>query len=100
MILLTQIFHHLNCETVVMAKKSKWTAEDRIIELIAWELNIPSSRINPHTDLIDDLYLDSLDKDLLIAKLESQFGVFLNQEQAAKIDTVRDASFFLQQNAA
>ena len=83
-----------------MAKKSKWTAEDRIIELIAWELNIPSSRINPHTDLVDDLYLDSLDKDLLIAKLESQFGVFLNQEQAAKIDTVRDASFFLQQNAA
>jgi acyl carrier protein len=85
----------------VVITKHKWTPEDRIIEMIAWMLNIPSSQINPFTDLVDDLYLDSIDRVLLIAKLESQFGVYLSKEEVASIETVRDAStYFLRKHAA
>ncbi|MCB9081555.1 MAG: hypothetical protein H6555_07585 [Lewinellaceae bacterium] len=74
--------------------------EDRIMEVIARMLHIPSSNINPFTDLTDDLYLDDLDRSLLIANLERQFGVYLTQEQVSSIVTVRDASDLMQNHAA
>lgn len=85
----------------MVATKHNWTPEDRIMERIAWMLNVPSSKINPNTDLVDDLYLDPLDKSLLIATLERQYGIFLTREEVASIDTVGDASrYFLQKNVA
>lgn len=73
---------------------------DQIIDMISWALNIPVSRINPNTDLIDDLYLDQIDRDLLIAKLESRLGVFLSPDEVAHIRTVRDASLCFSGKAA
>ena len=74
--------------------KAKFPSEDHLIEFIAWSLNIPVSRINPHTDLVDDLYLDQ------IAALENRFGIYLSSEEVDRIDTVRDASQSLQRHAA
>ena len=86
---------------LVVLRKSKSTTEDRVIEVISFTLNIPSSRIHPHTDLRDDLFLDALDILLLIAKLESRFHVFLTPEEAESIETVSDAArFFIRQPAA
>jgi len=66
--------------------------EDRVIEQIAYELNIPTSLLNPYTDLIDDLYLDALDRSLLIARLEQYFQVMLTREEVVGIQTIRDAA--------
>lgn len=74
--------------------------EERIIALISFYLKIPSSHINPYTHFQDDLHLDELDRMLLIAKLESQFNAFLTNEEAAALQTVRDASLFLTKYAA
>jgi len=64
--------------------------------MISWSLHIPVSRINPNTDFADDLHLDQLDRELLIADLENRLGIYLSQEEVASIETVRDASHFLQ----
>ncbi|MCG8326851.1 MAG: acyl carrier protein [Chitinophagales bacterium] len=74
--------------------------QERIIDLISWKLNVPSSSIHPHTRLQDDLNLDAIDMLLLIAELESRFDVYLTKEEVEAIGTVRDASFYLQRNAA
>ena len=73
--------------------------EDRVIESVAWELNIPATMLNPYTDLTDDLYLDTIDRDLLIAKLERDFDVILSREEVASIDTIRDATQCIQLHA-
>lgn len=75
--------------------------QDRIINVISWSLNVPSSKIRPYTRLADDLFLDEIDLLLLIAQLERDFNVFLTREEVERIETVQDASsFFLQKHAA
>lgn len=70
------------------------------MDVVSWILDIPNNRINPYTDFIDDLYLDALERDLLIAKLEHIFGVVLSTEEVASIDTIQDAQRCFQRHAA
>ena len=84
----------------MVATTKKVPSTDLIIEMISWSLHIPVSRINPKTDLVDDLHLDQMDRELLIADLENRLGIFLSPEEVASIETVRDASRFLQKKAA
>jgi acyl carrier protein len=75
--------------------------EKHMIDLISSNLRIPSAQINLYSDLDDDLHLDTIDKVLLIADLEAQFGVFLSPEEAASIQTVQDVChYFIQRCAA
>jgi acyl carrier protein len=77
------------------------TMEKHMIDLISSNLRIPSAQINLYSDLDDDLHLDTIDKVLLIADLEAQFGVFLSPEEAASIQTVQDVChYFIQRCAA
>lgn len=71
-----------------------------IIDLISWSLNIPTNRIYPHSSLVDDLYLDAVDKMLLIVELENRLQVYLTPEQAAAIETVQDASNYFTRGVA
>ena len=82
----------------MIAKKA--TTQDKVISLISFKLNVPSSRINPYTHLEDDLHLDDFDLMLLIAELESGFNIYLSPEEVKAIKTVQDASFFFQKYAA
>jgi len=84
----------------VVVNSTQPASEDRIIDVVSWILNIPNNRINPHTDLIDDLYLDALERDLLIARLERVFGIVLSTEEVASIDTIQDAQRCFQRHAA
>ncbi|GAB5551035.1 MAG: hypothetical protein Sapg2KO_06260 [Saprospiraceae bacterium] len=74
--------------------------EDLVIRKVAGELKISATLLNPYTDLIDDLYLDNIDRDLLIARLERDFNVVLSHEEVARIQTIRDASQFIQLHKA
>lgn len=85
---------------MVIKEKKITNTEDRIIKTVSWILNIPSNMLNPYTDLIEDLYLDNIDRDLLIARLEKEFNVILSIEEVADIETIQDASRFIQQHAA
>jgi acyl carrier protein len=74
-----------------MHKKIFGPKDEQLINLIAWELNLSPAQLNINTDFVDDLHLDPVDRDLLIAKLENRLGVYLSQEEASGIATVRDA---------
>lgn len=74
--------------------------QNRVIDLISGVCRVPSSHIHPDTSLRNDLYLDSVDVLLLIAALEHDFKVYLTSEEADAIETVEDASFYMQRRAA
>jgi len=82
-----------------MQKVQKLT-QDKIIDFVSWQLNLPPSCIFPSSNLTADLNLDPFDKMLLIAELESRLNVFLTPEEAANIETIQDVSYFFQQHAA
>lgn len=74
--------------------------QDRVIDMISWALKLPPKRIYPYTHLQDDLHLDAVDLLLLIIQLENRFNVYFSSEEVAAIETVQDASFFIQKHAA
>jgi len=74
--------------------------QSRIIDLISWRLNMPVSNIHPYSRLKEDLHLDAIDLLLLIAELETRFNVYLSKEEVEAIETVQDASFYLQKYVA
>ena len=80
--------------------KTRTATEDHFMQMVSWILDIPSNQMNPHTDFVDDLYLDPLERELLIAKLERSYGVVLSPEEVASIDTIQDACRCFQQHAA
>ena len=82
-----------------MQKKRNLT-QDKIIDFVSWQLNVPTTNIFPSSNLVDDLNLDPLDKMLLIAELESRLNVFLTPEEADNIETIQDVSQFFNLHAA
>lgn len=69
--------------------------QERIISMTSWVANVPPARICPSTSLKDDLNLDSIDLMLLIVKLEKWFNVTLTSDEVENIETVKDASDYI-----
>ncbi len=82
------------------AKMIELNSQERIIDLISWIINVPSSQILPYTSLREDLELDTIDSLLLITELESQFNIYLTPEEVEAIETIQDLSFCFQKQAA
>ncbi|MEM8585110.1 MAG: hypothetical protein AAGF87_12610 [Bacteroidota bacterium] len=75
--------------------------DDLFLSNLSYELGIPSNKLSPYTRLFEDLLLDQLDTQLLIASLERQFNYFLTEEEAEHIQTVGDLQrFFARPHAA
>jgi acyl carrier protein len=74
------------------------TRED-VLELIrahlADELEIDPARITEETHFKQDLDADSLDLYTLVQELEDTYGVKMSDEQAANVQTVRQAVDFV-----
>lgn len=71
-----------------MAIEIKDTA-DKIVSIIAEKLHIEPSAINAQSTL-QDLGADSLDMVDIIMKVEEEFGIEINDEDAEKIHNVQD----------
>lgn len=74
--------------------KKRILTEDKIIEFVSWELDVPAEEIFPSSDLVSDLNLDAQDKMLLIAELENRMDVYLTSEEAEKAETIQDLKQF------
>ncbi|KAA3620870.1 MAG: acyl carrier protein [Bacteroidetes bacterium] len=70
--------------------KKKSLTEDKLIEFVSWELDVPAEEIFPSSSLVSDLNLDDQDKMLLIAELENRMDVYLTPEEAEKAETIQD----------
>ena len=63
---------------------------ERVIALIAEQLNLPLEKINENSLIVEDLGADSLDIVEMLMILEEEYGVSLSDEQAGKLKTVKD----------
>lgn len=73
------------------------TVKNKIVAILSWVANVPTDHIDELTNLQDDLSLDSIDRMLLVVKMERLFGVELQNEQIETLRTVEDATRFIEQ---
>ncbi|MBI1930871.1 acyl carrier protein [Candidatus Poribacteria bacterium] len=65
--------------------------QDRIVKIIANQLQIDEGQVTPDASFMDDLGADSLDTVELIMALEEEFDIEIPDSDAEKIRTVQDA---------
>lgn len=67
------------------------TIETRVKEVLAEQLSVDVSALEPSKSFINDLGADSLDVVELVMAMEEEFNVEIPEEDAEKIQTVGDA---------
>ena len=65
-----------------------------LLSNLSSELRLPGHRLHPFTRLREDLFLDTMDVELLVASLESRLEYYLTEEEASQIETVGDLQHF------
>ena len=70
---------------------SKETIKDKVLSIIADQLDLDKSTIKMESSFVDDLGADSLDTVELVLALEEEFEVNIPDEEAEKITTVKQA---------
>jgi acyl carrier protein len=71
------------------------TLEEKIIEIIAEQLNVTKEECVPEASFIDDLGADSLDLVELIMEMEENFEIHIADEELERIRTIKDVIDFL-----
>jgi len=65
--------------------------ENKVKQIIIDELGVDENEVTPNARFIDDLGADSLDTVELVMRFEEEFGIEIPDEDAEKIQSVRDA---------
>ncbi len=76
--------------TALFPTQAPATRSASLMQNLSTELRVPSHRLYGFTRLREDLFLDSMDVELLVAGLESKLGYYLTEEEATQIETVGD----------
>ena len=61
---------------------------EKVRDILAEQFEIDPSEITPDTNIVDDIGADSLDIVELIMALEDNYGISINDEEAAGLTTV------------
>lgn len=77
-----------------MAQFSSEDTFSKVTTLVAEKLNIDKSRIT-QTSTLTDLGADSLDLVEIIMKMEEQFGIEINDEDAEKMNNMADVVAYI-----
>ncbi|MGH9405021.1 MAG: acyl carrier protein [Terriglobia bacterium] len=75
------------------------SVEDKVKQLIVEQLGVDEAEVTPTAHFIDDLGADSLDIVELVMTLEESFEIEIPDEDAEKIQTVKDAVDYIQAHA-
>jgi acyl carrier protein len=70
--------------------------EEKVKQLIVEQLGVDEAEVTPTAHFIDDLGADSLDIVELVMTFEESFEVEIPDEDAEKIQTVKDAVDYIQ----
>ena len=73
------------------------SVEDRIKEIIVEQLGVDAGEVTDDASFIDDLGADSLDTVELVMAFEEEFGIEIPDEEAEKLQTVKDALNFMRE---
>lgn len=63
----------------------------KVKQIVAEKLGVDEAKVIPEASFVEDLGADSLDNVELVMELEHQFGIDIPDEEAQKIQTVKDA---------
>lgn len=72
-------------------------AEEKIRQIIAEQLGVAEEEVVPEATFIDDLGADSLDIVELVMAIEEEYGLEIPDEDAEKIQTVQDATSYVEE---
>lgn len=70
--------------------------EGRIKSIIVEQLGVSAEEVTPDASFIEDLGADSLDIVELIMALEEEYDIEIPDEDAEKIQTVKDVTAYVQ----
>lgn len=76
---------------LAVSKMDYKTANGVIVEYLSQRFGVALEKITPESKLFDDLGLDSIDALDMLALLDNQYRIKVNEEQARRIRTVKDA---------
>jgi acyl carrier protein len=74
--------------------------ENKVKQIIVDELGVDENEVTPNARFTDDLGADSLDTVELVMRFEEEFGIEIPDEDAEKIQSVRDAYNYIDQHKA
>jgi acyl carrier protein len=74
--------------------------EEKIKNIIVEQLGVSPDEVVPEASFVDDLGADSLDLVELVMVLEEEFGKEIPDEDAEKIQTVKDAINYIKGHMA
>ncbi|GAB4177096.1 MAG: acyl carrier protein [Thalassobaculales bacterium] len=72
---------------------------ERVKKIVVEHLGVDESKVTESANFIDDLNADSLDTVELVMAFEEEFGCEIPDDAADKIQTVKDAIEFIQNNS-
>jgi len=73
--------------------------EEKVKQIVAEQLGVDEDQVTEDASFMDDLGADSLDTVELVMALEEEFDIEIPDEDAEKIQTVRDAISYIKDNA-
>ncbi len=73
--------------------------EDKVIDIVSEQLNVPKEEIKRESRFVDDLKADSLDVVELVMEFEDEFDITIPDEDYEKIQTVGDAADYISQKS-
>ena len=71
---------------------------DKVVGIVANQLDVEKEKIKPETSFINDLGADSLDIVELVMEFEEAFDMSIPDEDAEKIRTVGDAINYIKEH--
>ncbi len=72
--------------------------QDKIKQIIVDELGVDEAEVTENARFIEDLGADSLDLVELVMRFEEEFDIEIPDEDAEKIQGVKDAYAYVEQN--
>ncbi len=73
--------------------------EEKLKKIVAEQLNVEVSQVEPSKSFIEDLGADSLDVVELVMALEEKFEIEIPDEEAQNIQTVGDAINYIKEHS-
>ncbi len=71
---------------------------EKVIEMLASQLNISKDKVQLNAKLIEDLGADSLDMVEMLMLVEEEFGLSIPDEDAMNLKTVGDIISYIEAN--
>lgn len=63
---------------------------EKVVEMLASQLNLEKAKLVPNARLIEDLGADSLDMVEMLMLVEEEFGISIPDDDAMNLKTVED----------